>query len=59
MNKDNKEAGKMEVGKPQIIQINEGEVHAHVDRMVRQTVEEMLNWSIVSGSSAVCTTSSM
>ena len=28
MSKDSKEVGKMEEGKPQIIQINEGEVHA-------------------------------
>ena len=54
MNKDNKEAGKMEVGKPQIIQINEGEVHAHVDRMVRQTVEEMLNGMLDAEADRLC-----
>ena len=43
MKKDSKEAVKMEEGKPQIIQINEGEVQAHVERLVKQTVEEMLN----------------
>ena len=42
MNEDSREQGRMEVSKPQIIQINEGEVHAHVDRLVKQTVEEML-----------------
>jgi hypothetical protein len=46
MNKDSKEAARMEEGKPQIIQINEGEVHAHVDRLIKQTVEEMLNGTL-------------
>ena len=45
MKKDSKEAARMEEGKPQIIQINEGEVHAHVDRLVKQTVEEIFNLS--------------
>jgi hypothetical protein len=35
MKKDSKEVVKMEESKPQIIQINEGEVHAQVDRLVR------------------------
>jgi len=35
MKKDSKEAAKMEEGKPQIIQINKGEVHTHVVRLVR------------------------
>jgi transposase-like protein len=54
VSKDSKEAGKMEVGKPQIIQINEGEVHAHVDRMVKQTVEEMLNGMLDAEADRLC-----
>ena len=54
MSKDSKEVGKMEVGKPQIIQINEGEMHAHVDRMVKQTVEEMLNGMLDAEADRLC-----
>ena len=54
MKKDSKEAVKMEEGKPQIIQINEGEVHAHVDRMVKQTVEEMLNGMLDAEADRLC-----
>jgi putative transposase len=54
VSKDSKEAGKMEVGKPQIIQINEGEVHAHVDRLVKQTVEEMLNGMLDAEADRLC-----
>ena len=44
----------MEVSKPQIIQINEGEVHAHVDRLVKQTVEEMLNGMLDAEADRLC-----
>jgi putative transposase len=54
VSKDSKEAGKMEVGKPQIIQINEGEVHTHVDRLVKQTVEEMLNGMLDAEADRLC-----
>ena len=54
MKKDSKETVKMEEGKPQIIQINEGEVHAHVDRLVKQTVEEMLNGMLDAEADRLC-----
>jgi len=54
MNEDSREQGKMEVSKPQIIQINEGEVHAHVDRLVKQTVEEMLNGMLDAEADRLC-----
>ena len=54
MKKDSKEAVKMEEGMPQIIQINEGEVHAHVDRLVKQTVEEMLNGMLDAEADKLC-----
>jgi transposase-like protein len=44
----------MEVSKPQIIQINEGEVHTHVDRLVKQTVEEMLNGMLDAEADRLC-----
>jgi putative transposase len=52
--KDSKEAARMEEGKPQIIQINEGEVQAHVDRLVKQTVEEMLNGMLDAEADRLC-----
>jgi len=55
MKKDSKESAKMEEGKPQIIQINEGEVQAHVDRLVKQTVEEMLNGMLDTCQCPACT----
>jgi len=54
MNEDSREQGRMEVSKPQIIQINEGEVHAHVDRLVKQTVEEMLNGMLDAEADRLC-----
>lgn len=54
MKKDSKEAAKMEEGKPQIIQINEDEVQAHVDRLVKQTVEEMLNGMLDAEADKLC-----
>jgi transposase-like protein len=54
VSKDSKEVGKMEEGKSQIIQINEGEVHAHVDRLVKQTVEEMLNGMLDAEADRLC-----
>jgi transposase-like protein len=54
MNEDSREQGKMEVSKPQIIQINEAEVHAHVDRLVKQTVEEMLNGMLDAEADRLC-----
>ncbi|MBN1931903.1 MAG: IS256 family transposase [Desulfobacterales bacterium] len=44
----------MEEGKPQIIQINEGEVHAHVDRLVKQMVEAMLNGILDAEADRLC-----
>jgi transposase-like protein len=43
MNKDNNKEEQREAMGGQIIQINEGEIQAHVDRVVRDTVEETLN----------------
>ena len=54
MNEDSREQGRMEVSKPQIIQINEGEVHTHVDRLVKQTVEEMLNGMLDAEADRLC-----
>ena len=54
MNEDSKEVGKMEVGKPQIIQINQGEMNAHLDRLVKQTVEEMLNGLLDAEADQLC-----
>jgi transposase-like protein len=54
MKKDSKKAVKMEEGKAQIIQINEGEMHAHVDRLVKQTVEEMLNGMLDAEADKLC-----
>jgi hypothetical protein len=52
--KGSKEVVKMEEGKPQIIQINEGEVQAHVDRLVKQTVGEMLNGMLDAETDRLC-----
>jgi transposase-like protein len=54
MKKDSKDTVKMEEVRSQIIQINEGEVQAHVDRLVKQTVEEMLNGMLDEEADRLC-----
>jgi len=54
MNKDSNEGEKKEGLNGQIVQINEREIHAQVDRLVKDTVEEMLNGMLDAEADRLC-----
>ncbi len=54
MKKHSKETSEKKGSKGEIIQINENEINNHVDRLVRQTVEEMLNSMLDAEADRLC-----